>query len=294
MEDKEQSDFLILNEPMIDWFTFTSYEFDLCEHWQTKVGITRKMRMENNGQRFQNYMGVQYKRKSGSVFVGEGRQQGRDHYAMWASSYLAHLLYRECYESKLRAFVEKSRCTRVDFQITILQPNWWSQRKFRNAEEERGKVPISHPSLDSDGVETMSVYIGSKLSDRRMVVYQKRADTGEMLLRLEMRYKNKRQPGRADHHMKQVMKNPRSIGEILKAEVLTSGSEALGLAFLPQLEPYQKTKAHKVSYKKGNSTREWLFGTVCASLDRYLSEYEDVELADRFARILDRRYIENE
>lgn len=266
---------LTLYQPLIDWVTLTSFHEWFYPYWSALIdsqGKTRDMRRIG-------YAGRGLDTGNGSIFVGQGTQKGKDHYIMQMGGENSHdTLYKvaESYERHM------CRVTVFDLQVTVPEPEGWSQFELLKRMEEAGKLTGKAESRDKDAGRLETIYIGSWQSDRMIRVYVKLTAGNERLLRFEAHFKGLR----ADAAARSVMFNKVTPRQILLAEV-----QRLGTAHLPQFEScLSGVVPHHVKVKQKSSrakTEGWIRQTVIPALARYANAKDaDITLLDTIRKAI--------
>ena len=183
---------IVLNSPMIDYLTLTSYSSDFTR-------VMRENVIQNlSGQAYdvvqRGYKGTLWVFLNGTAFLGTGKQRGEHHSLIKISGELAHLMLDRVIET-LQAWQSlKVECSRLDYQITVKEPEGWSQWDYLNRMQDRGYT-VGYPTPSHEnGVKLETVYIGVRTkSDRFYRVYVKLMDDAKTkLLRVEVELKKRR------------------------------------------------------------------------------------------------------
>lgn len=182
---------ITLNYPLIDFVTLTSFREGFCKIMADfLIG-------ENSEDKYptvqRGYKGILWIFFNGTVFIGEGKQKGDDHFIMKISGYLAHLMMDNIVKvCKIHPEL-KTRCSRLDYQITVKEPLSWVQANYRNRMERAGNV-VGYPTPSKeDGIELETVYIGVRAKvDRFYRIYTKLLDDKSKVLRVEVELKKRR------------------------------------------------------------------------------------------------------
>lgn len=204
MRRDDRSRIIALNEPMYDWITLTSYESDLYDNFVNAIEGASEIRELKRMQ----YVGRLGYFTNGSLFVGSGLQGPSMHTLVQISGSLAHqfadaakFAIREC----------NSRLTRVDIQVTIQEPDGWDNQgmvRLFNRLDRENLHPGWEESIDSEFGRMITVYRGSRTSDRFARCYMKASELSRPLLRLEFEISGKAAnayglgwtSGRSDRH----------------------------------------------------------------------------------------------
>jgi Replication initiation factor. len=258
---------ITLNKMMVDYWTITSY----CSSWFDRVvewarGLCDEWEVS---QRMQ-YVGKIYKSVLGSLFVGQGKQKGGEHYMCQIDGALAHHARFEVL-SWSPAYMVK--CTRVDFQITIEKPESWKQWDFLvRMRDKFGEGMVSYPRPDRiGGVLMQTVYVGRRQgSDRFLRVYMKMSGDGRQLLRLEVELKRRRSVAIYNEMCRES--HDLNIGGIMASELKVQSQKDASLDKLY----YKYIEGHVSPLKIKSSapnTYEWIMTTCIPSIDRFIHDH---------------------
>ena len=162
-----------INRPALDYVRGTT--FDIRKFQKTVWQVVPE---DDSGERgtFLQYKGTRYPH----AFHGQAEQNGKTNYLIEVSGRPAqdvgyHLIHAEM------------KMTRVDVQITVYKPDWYSARECKDAIEygvwPRDSRTVGLLERDSDTVE-----IGDRSSDRYIRIYEKGSDW----LRFEVEFKGPR------------------------------------------------------------------------------------------------------
>jgi hypothetical protein len=175
---------IVLNTPMLDWLTITTYDDMAAKAWWRIV-----TEGESEEKKIMQYDGRIRFTLAGSIFVGSGYQRRGLHHMVRVSGTMADehksILYAQLKQGTIRV-------SRMDVQCTIRKPKEWNQWRFFNRRKRAGKTVAWFQSSDRDAGELATVYIGSRRSDRFTRVYEKPSAGGVKLLRVETEYKRDR------------------------------------------------------------------------------------------------------
>lgn len=266
---------LLLNVPMCDYVTVTSYSRD---HWQTWKRMLKESVQDVHGYQstleesaWYQYAGwkVAYP-AGGHAFVGSGDQGGKSHFLTYVSGSPADLWY-------LSDGLDGAKCTRLDLQITIGQPPGYSAKDMQEHARAAGLDPIYWP--DASG-ELVTLYFGNlKGSDDCLTrLYQKQEDDGGKLLRLECNFRGKRAASALS-----LCKAGKEVSGIIAAAM--PQFEALVDMFIMHLAGKVPTRVARVEHNTAN----WLKKTVLPSFTRYINSHEaDPEVAELFFHAIDK------
>ena len=119
-----------------------------------------------------------------------GKQGDSDHYMIVFSSEIA-----EYYRTHVCTDVRegRARCTRFDVQVTLEQPDNWSQMGLAGwVDGVSGSMRYEKSQSGKNGEQLATVYHGSRKSDRFARIYQKQLNDGDVCLRFEIQHNKKR------------------------------------------------------------------------------------------------------
>lgn len=258
---------IVLNKAMIDWFTVTTF---------SKGAMRRLVSIADSGalgaralydtKRMQ-YMGASYE----GGFCGTGEQGGADHMMLIGTGHYANDL---CY-NVTKIYTPQMSVSRIDLQITIELPEWYSAREVKDSIDRIGRYK---PQLvENSGLDT--VYIGARTSQKYARLYVKEYESGAEIvksraLRFELECKGgDRYAGKVMGALKEGIGDGvggwRSvINGILKdaiGKMLPDGR--LKNLFLASLEDVDAMPV-KVGRKTGN-TWSWLTGVVFPAIIKF-------------------------
>lgn len=271
---------LTLNKVMVDWLTFTSFFDDIYKH-----AVILSQGADTYESRSQQYVGWSMDMVSGGLWAGTGRQRAGLHnmVRMWGeSSHNALASWAAVFNPW------RDRCKRIDYQITIEQPDGWSQWALAQRLRERG-VPVGWPTPQRlrDGREMATVYMFTrKGSNRYARVYQKLSSAGNMLLRLEVELKEDRAAEHAKH-IKTLADGDMGIGRDELAYTAQHDTELYDI-FYHALEGNRRPVKVK---QKDSDTAGWLLNTCAPSLERYLNSHssdESIKVLEYYIDIIGR------
>jgi hypothetical protein len=259
MASKSCSSPLILDAPLIDWLTLTSYDTLFLDFWEQKL---RDVSRETFERKALQYVGRVGEHMGGTLFVGEAVQKGRRHFMVRISGYAADDLKEYAYK-----FVRSGSCdvTRIDLQITHEVSSQWSQWDLLNRMKRRGfSTGWVESKQNGKGYET--VYIGSRQSERFTRVYIKSADDPR-LLRFETEFKGLR----AGKVARLLAKGER-LGDFLRHEVeKTKDNKGLILMLSGVLAGYSAQSPRVVPDKSLDKTAQWLMRSCLPAFIRVVN-----------------------
>ena len=283
---------MLLNFPLIDWITITS--FDEQTHHDAMVMFDQLIGFSGGAYKLANrlqYQGRLINGGNGHAFLGFAEQKNVDHMMIQVSGELAHMLLGlpmrsgdEPGKSALRkiALDPFSKVTRLDIQVTVRQPDDWSQYKFFKRVKETGK-PCSFIESDSalDGGKLSTVYTGTRKSDNFVRTYQKDDYDGNLYIRHELELKGARSDAAKGPALRKLQ-----LAGILKHYLNKIEDPMLDAVLRPILNnpPYQVTVKRESNLAK---REKWIRNTVLPALKRYLADPEaDMSLALELAQVM--------
>lgn len=191
---------ITINHPKIDWITATTWDASLFK-WaveQLEAHDTGKIIQTKRRQ----YLGKQ----SDGLFYGKAEQNGKRHFMIIASGEFAH--------DAFGVLNEHFHITRLDIQLTIEKPGWYSARNFCD-EMRQGQWPGRRrvAGLRENGKGEDTVYIGSRTSDKFIRVYVKHMH----YLRFEIELK-----GEYARHAREMIREGKqnALSAILSTEIM--------------------------------------------------------------------------
>jgi len=274
--------YIDLHHAQIDYLTLTTWDSDIWRFWNHHFIETGYLRHVDS--KIPMYVGQTYYRKSGSCFVGQGEQKGLSHYTIKISGNLAEELKVHAFNQRKAYQVE---CRRVDLQITIPEPDGWSQIALLNRVHKRGQIPGWAASADAKAGRLETVYIGSWNSDRFSTVYVKLTAGNERLLRLETRYK----ADRANALLPQLA-NGELPDNFLRHEIERIIKDAkIRDAFVPSLVNGAPIAAKVRLKQQVDKTAEWLIDKVLPTFARIILDHDsDGMVYEAFAKVMDKKH----
>ncbi len=274
---------IILNSPMVDYLTVTTYDKAIGEQWRLDILKDDRMLLEDRQDRKRlQYTGIHIPCDGGSIFWGKGEQgkNKRNHYLMQISGSLAdqfvmgdmgHLL------GEYRSVHPKINCTRIDLQITVRDAGiignggksiLWMQSLFANIQS-MGKT-VSWIQDKSGGDAIATVGINKRQGDTYYRIYAKPTEE-EDGIRFEMEYKGDKASGALlavrENHTRE------KIGQILKYQLKQLKSEVASELFVYYL-PDGEAKIPKVVKDGESNTMLWLANTVLPSFKKQVATHE--------------------
>lgn len=262
---------ILLNTPLIDYITLTSFRDQL---YQTGIKLMSDIGGKEIESKVMQYDGVRMDIKTGQIFVGTGIQKNALHNMVRISGQAA----QDAIERFARVFMPyQDSVTRIDFQITILEPDDWSQWALLERLRKSGRPVGWVASRDKEtGHELATVYIGTRSSSPRFVrIYQKLTDDGDKLLRLEVEIKRKR----AREHGKYLMEYASGNMDKARDELafICQHDYRLELAFSHAIQNWKKPIT--VGSRSGN-TSAWIKTQCLPAIARYLNDHSTHDSAE--------------
>lgn len=265
---------MILNKAQIDWLTLTTFSEEIAGQWRQYVSEASDK--EPKLKRRENYRGFEVSAMGGTWFFGHGKQKGTDHFMMQVSGQAAE----GCFSRFGGDVVHNgARCSRIDIQITIEQPDKWSQVKLIAECEEAGLKPEVKRSSGEYG-ELITVYTGKRTSGRLNRTYQKEGKNGERWVRFETEF------GRNyAHAVAGGLATERATRqEYINGEVGRRRSVDRFMVFSDNgVSKLPKPKRVKSMGK----TERWILNTVLPALTRYANSHDrDSEVIDMIREVI--------
>lgn len=261
---------IILYKVAIDWLTLTSYRDEL---YQAGEILMESVGNEWTESHLMQYSGKKMDMVGGHIFVGTGLQKMSRHHMIRISGEAAHNA-TPYLAGKFQPY--QDRISRIDAQITIDEPEKWSQWdlccRLRSAGYNVGWIA----SRDKEtGYELATVYIGNRAASPRYVrIYQKLTDEGKKVLRLEVEIKRKR----AREHGKNLAEYGRGDVSKLRDELahVSQSDPKLHLAYSSALEGWKKPI--RVGAQETN-TGGWIIGQCLPAIGKYLNSHSSNQTA---------------
>lgn len=263
---------LTLNKPMIDYLTMTSFEDEI---YLVAKGIVEELELvdEMKDYRFLQYSGHSLDLRRGNMQFMTGVQKLSYHNMVRVSG-------EACMDALPRfasVFMPyRDNLTRIDAQVTILEPDNWSQWELLTDLRKRGHHVGWVASRDRDtGFELATVYIGSREHSPRFVrIYQKLTADGQKLLRLEVEIKR----DRAREHGKYLVEYASGDLSKIRDELgfLSQYHPGLEYTFSASLEGWLKPVRVQ---RKETSTERWIFDQCLPAIAKYCNEHNSDQTA---------------
>lgn len=262
---------LTLNKVMIDWMTITSFREEIY-----KLG--RKLQEDFGNQPYDanamQYKGYAADTMNGRIFAGTGYQKGLHHHLLRLEGGIADGACAAV-SGVWRKF--EDNLTRVDFQVTIVQPDNWSQWGLLERLRKRGNTVGWRQSRDkATGLELATVYCGNRASSPRFLrVYQKLTDDGTMLLRLEVEIKRKRSR-QLGKYMQEFGSGDMSKGRD-ELKLMSQKDSKLEMAYASVLEGWQKP----ITVGRWDTdTAAWIKNQCLPAIGRYVNDHNSSQAAE--------------
>lgn len=259
---------LLLDAVMVDYIRFTSKR--LMNEWKKYlISLAREEGAVAYNSQFLQYLGLAFKSKEGGeVFYGEYMDDSGDYSLIQASGTISDTVRPWATFNKKKW---AARCTRIDIQATIAQPEGWSQWELMTRMRERGRNVTFVPSIDKETkLELATVYIGSRYSDRVTRIYQKLTAGNELLLRFETEYKTPRSERVAD----MLSRNEDKMTEYLLHELQTTKDKKLQAAFGHVFTNVKPDAGRFARVKSNLEKREkWLLEGVLPAFTAYINDH---------------------
>ena len=268
---------------MIDWLTITSWTTEPIQRLSKElVAIADQHKEEIAPWKWKQYEGHIVSCPLGSIFVGTGYQKQGWHGIVRISGELADELW-----SLVANMVKEQpiRITRLDVQMTVTEPDGWSQWRLFNRCKDAGHSMRWEDSVDRNCGELATVYIGSRYSQRMTRVYEKPTKEGAKLLRFETEYK----ADRAHANARSLARGKATLSQYLKHEMQkVVGDEQLAAIYANQLEGI-KPHTERIRVKTGDDkTRAWLLHDVLPVFTRIINSHgEGQEIIDAYRAACD-------
>lgn len=257
--------YIDLHHAEIDWVTLTSFDVETWRHWARKCEQSKPLHVRD--QAIRNYMGAMSWFSGGSCFVGQGEQQGASHYLIDISGSLAQEWRNDAFNQRREYDVS---CRRVDLQVTVPEPEGWSQIAFLNRMERKNRITGWATSRDAKAGALQTVYVGSWHSDRLTTVYVKLTAGNERLLRFEVRYKR----DRANAMLRQLAQGELPDNFLAYELQTTLSDNKLRSVFEPSLTVGAPVAARVRLKDRSDKTGDWLVDKVLPTLIRIISEHD--------------------
>ena len=184
---------LIVNKPMIDYITVTSYEESLITwvHDRVKL-ITSTTNIKARKSRVMQYDGSKVDTGRGILFWGEGEQKGMPHYMVRCSGEFSDRVAASLAAYDRHGGIQSYRVTRIDMQVTVECKDagvcLMEMFAMLNGKKIKGEMNgVFRLIAGSDKMNTL--YLGSRQSNRFSRFYVKDVIEGVEYLRYEVELK---------------------------------------------------------------------------------------------------------
>lgn len=285
MNNNKKSKHLSISEVLIDWFTVTAWEDGATNSWAWwhKVATDHGLAKEEAGIGFMQYEGNYWIGGDGSFFLGTGIQKNYVHNMVRASGALSNRMFDRAAGVPVK--YGWGKCTRLDIQITLPQPEEWTQWSLADRLQRSGKnVGYIDSSSGKNGRKLATVYVGSRQSSRVTRIYQKEAGAhSDMYLRFETEFKGHR----ANIMCKSIADNRVEMGNYLLHEVQQMNDDKLTDLFGTALATYDASSVKVRKVKASDATENWLMTKCLPSLDKWINDHDnDDEVFLAFGKVL--------
>jgi hypothetical protein len=268
----------------VDWYTLTSFEPTGWQFWTSIFDKLTAVEFDGNTGRLM-YTGKLWTMANGTAYLGSGYQEGKEHLILQVSGALAEQTFSQ---SAKKPIAEAwAKCTRLDLQITVPEPDNWSQWGLFNRLKKLGRnVNYISSKTGPNRTELATIYIGSRWSTRMIRIYEKAADN-TVYLRCEAELKRQI----AHKTAKQVLIDPDKIDEYLLGEIqamLEPKSEREFSQYLSGLPSRENGKIVKLP----DRTEKWLMKQVLPAFTKYVNQHDSnlqviIAFSDVIANIFD-------
>ena len=280
---------ILLYEPKADWLTLTTFDMEVGRAWHSLAHLGKQTKR-------MQYSGYTVTHDNGTLFYGETLQKkgGRGDYVhacmLQASGPLGDVMLHMWSDEIVQGRV---KCTRIDVQATMNQPELWSQLDYMAEREKAGKRPEikrdTHKIADGRELETITVYSGTRTSGRYTRVYQKLGAAGEYFLRFEVEfgrgYAHKIALGLADGS---ALPSDCLVGELARAKH-TELKGAFGWLGAGLFAPKQDKRI------ANDDKASWLINTVLPTFHKYICQHDsDPLVADMFMQAIESSWKQGE
>lgn len=260
---------------MIDWLNLTSFEPSVWAGFEKSLEEYFGDRWHNEGKesKIHVYEGTSCSLPGvGWAFLGSGMQGGKQNVMLRVTGRLADRIFNRPYvQSVLIGGIAKA--SRIDLQVTVVEPKNWSQWELMVEMKERGHNVAWIDSIDRvSGKNLATIYHGSRHSSRYTRLYEKLSKSGDVLLRFETEYKG----DRAKQVAKSLCEEMKDKGwQYLSHEMNGFKSSNLNKAMKGVLLPDAAVTERVVRERGMDSTLEWIKGVCLPVIDRYLKQHDD-------------------
>lgn len=267
-----------VNQVTFDYLTLTSFNPIFAQ--AVADWLQDNMRHGDPDKHRMQYGGTLWHSERGNVFIGEGKQNGHNHYLIQASGFVADDIWNPA-----KQFVSAgiTTVTRLDLQRTVeYERHSWSQSLLaaglRSIHGDRRSVSYVESRSGPQGSKLATVYFGSRQSDRFVRIYEKKGLNEEVFLRFEVEFKSPR-----SHAVALAILHKGDYEDIYLEEVARVGHPVIAVVFGKE----GWTKAVRV-VKPEPATLKWLREQVAPALLRVVNDHNiDSEEVERlFLRII--------
>lgn len=273
---------------LVDWLTLTSFAPQMWSGFGHVLSEITGLPWPDCGEphKIHVYHGHQKSLPGmGWMFLGSGDQNGKENVMLRVSGRLADMIFNHRYVQSV-ILDDIAKASRIDLQVTVIEPERWSQWELMKDMKERGQNVRWEHSYDRHlRREMATIYHGSRYSERMTRLYEKASMSGVILLRFETEYKK--------HRARQVAKS--LCGEMkgkgwqyLSHEMNSFKDWRVNKAMSGVLLP-DAAATEKIVRERGlDTTYEWLKGAALPVLDRYLKQHDNAgkEIADILTSML--------
>lgn len=270
---------LTLDKVLVDWVTLTGKAHQDIIDVFGDFSLTRNDWTHTAPQKWLQWQGELRSYGDGSVFTGMAEINKEDWMVVRASGELSQEVLTQFFELTERGVM---RVTRIDTQVTVIEPDGWGQINLCNRLYASGKNAQFLGSIDGySGRKLETVGVGSRTSETFTRIYEKITDGGVKLLRLETEYKGEKARALVtDLEFKTITQQMKWHVQSLRDDKL----EAVYANALHGISPHNsKAKAHVSSKKK-----KWLLNTVLPSFEEYINNHsEDGVVLQAFLAVID-------
>ena len=205
-------DKIVINSVACDYLTLTTFDDSVAARMRSMFCVLQSSNPAKVVNRLQ-YEG----RIADGVFLGAAVQNGTINYMMQATGYDAHRLM-QAWQAEQKT--DRPRCTRLDLQVTVERlaqdmplSAYKVDMQIALKEHSTGRPP-GIELFDKDGKWGETIYIGSRLSERYIRVYDKEFD-GRQGIRFETEYKG----GIADNVFSHMLKRDTYSTDVIFSEL---------------------------------------------------------------------------
>lgn len=264
---------IIVNRAALDYLTVTTFDRNTYSDL-LKLILTRDEREDADKDAIKRYVGMRSNWSCGSVFYGEGIQDGFAHWIISASGGAADRVGYSI-SGKIDPQVN---VTRIDVQITLEKPSWYRARDFADSIDEgewkgRRRKPVL---IENGGDDTL--YLGSYHSDRFTRFYVKE----KSWLRMETVFKRDYATAAFRRYAAAPSIAPAGI---LVSELVRFPKHPIVDLFAAALKQANQIDVQKLKPVKTRSTTYlWLVRSVAPAVARLLNDHESGEMTRQLLR----------